>query len=219
MKKVSHTDQRNAEPEEQLPLGEEGMGVPEASQDQLDKIMELAREQVRLKRLYDKQAEELAATKKLLDDNKNNKLPQAMGAVGMEQFILGGGASVAVEKILRASIPSPNSDRVENSEERNRAGIEYMDKRAPSLIKNKITVTTGKGEEKLFARVVAALTKLKVEPNVERNIHSGTLSKWVKQEEAAGRAVDDAILGVHRVTVAEVKLPEADKAKSKPKNG
>jgi len=200
----SHSDQPNALPIDDI---EE---APAPSAKQLAAVIEIAREQVKLQRLVGKLQIDLQAAKQRLTANKSVLLPKAMDTAGVTATPLGGGAHVEIETIVTASVPSPNSDRVENAEERNAVGIEYCDKHCPDLVKNKVTAFFPKGLEKLFARFLRDLNKRKqqVEYTTERTVHGATLAKWVRGQDKLGKSVDEAALGVHRIKIAEVVLPK-----------
>lgn len=203
-----HADQPNAPAEQVLDDVEE---APAPTGKQLANVIELAREQVKLQRLVTKLENELKIAKQSLTANKTILLPKAMDAAGIPATPLGNGAHVEIETIVTASIPSPNSDRVENAEERNRIGIEYLDEHAPDLIKNKVTAFFPKGQEKLFEKFLRDLNKRKIQIdyNFERTVHGATLAKWIRGQDKLGKTVDEAALNVHRIKVAEVVLPKA----------
>ncbi len=225
---VSTADLRNAVTEaERLNLDGEGEQVeadveeaPEASQDKLDKIVALAEEQKRLVDLLERLDAKTNETKKLLTNNKMNLLPAAMSEAEMISFELKDGWVVEVQKVVNAGIPSATAIKKEKSPEKKREMIErketaiaYMDKEAPDLVKNTIIIDFPKGEEKFFNKFMADLRKRKVEikATVERAVNASTLGKWVKERDKAGLSVDETLLNVSRVTIAEVEKVEIKK--------
>lgn len=204
----SHQDQRNSLEEEVF----EGDAAPAATQDKLDKITTLAREQVRLKRRKAKLEEETKQVSKELEVNKTDLLPAAMADANMTSFSLAGGYSVEVEKITRASIPFGDAKKrakEPGGEEKYQAALDYMDERAPDLVVHKFEILFSKGEEKMVRKFIADLNKRKVQLkwDVSRSVHASTLTSWVKNEEKANRSVDETKLSVHRVMVADVVEP------------
>lgn len=203
----SHADQANAPADVVLDDVEE---APAATAQDLAKVINIARDQAKLQKEVERLEIDLKKAKEKLLANKQSLLPKAMEEAGIKATPLGGGAHVEIETIVTASIPSPNSDRVENAEERNRIGIEYCDKHCPDLVKNKVTAFFPRGMEKLFTKFLRDLNKRKqqVEYTTERTVHGGTLGKWVRGQDKLGKSVDEVALGVHRIKVAEVVLPK-----------
>lgn len=215
MKKISHGNQRNALPKDQLPEldADEATPPPKATVKQLQKITELARDQVRLQRAVEKKKKELKEAEQKLQANKVTLLPKAMDEAHEVGMPLGGGATLDLETIVTASVPSPFSDRAENAEERNRVGIQYLNKYAPSLPKHKATIFFERGQEKELRKLLANLGRYNppMEVQVESTVHSSTLGKWVKEQDKLGKSVDEKALNVHRIRVATVTLPKKKK--------
>jgi hypothetical protein len=205
----SHADRPNAHAEDEIDE------APAPSAKDLNKVIELSRWQVQYSRDVEKLEEKLAEVKAKLIRNKMVELPKAMEAANLQAAPLGKGSTVELEVLVTANIPSPDSDRIENAAERNAVGIAYMDKMAPSMVKNVITIEYAKGEDKFYNKLVRDLSRRKVPPEftVKRTVHSGTLGKWVRDQDKAGKKVDEEALNVHRLKVATVYLPK--KAKDK----
>lgn len=184
--------------------------APEIDPKKLAKIIDKAREQLRCERRVEKLETELKTAKSELNAIKSVELPKMMKLAGLNHIPLGKGATLKIETIVTASIPSPYSTRAENAVERNAVGIAYMEKKAPSLIVNKVTMYFEKGFEKLYNKFLRDLKqrKVKVETEIERTIHGQTLGKWVREQDAKGIAVDDKALSVTRIDVAEIILPK-----------
>ena len=189
-----------------------------ATPDQIAQIMNISREQLKLV----KKEEELKAdAKKIAAEiwtNKTDLLPKAMKAAGFgagDECPLGEkGASVALDMIVRASIPSPDNKKVENAAEKNLAGIAYMDDVAPDLVETTLTFRFQKGEHKDLAKFLADNKKRKkpLEVEVKRVVNTASLSKWVSDKDKAGESVNDEAINVQRVEIAEVVLPKVKKA-------
>lgn len=215
MKKISHADQRNARPDEGLPILEEEDAAPEhkATPAQLKRIIELSREQVKLERKLKKLGEDTKEASKLLQANKTDILPKALKAANLpEGTPLGGGASVEMKKVVRASIPSPRS-KDEDAAERNEVGIRYMDKVAPDMVDTVLTLRFRPGEEKELQRLMRDNNKRKkpLEYELTRTVNSQSLSAWVRKRDEEGVATDADKINIQRVDVAEVKLPKGKK--------
>lgn len=210
---------RNAiNPDEQLPtLDEAEVQVPQTTPAQMARVVNLARDQVKMQREVDGFDDKLKAAKKKLAQNVNTDLPKAMRDAHLSGKVpLGNkGAYVELEEIVKASIPSARSDKVENAEERNALGIAYMDDRAPDMVDTIVTIRYPKGTEKELAKLLRDNQRRKkpLELELNRTVHSGQLSAWVRRELEAGRDVDREVLNVHTIDVAKVKMPKDKKTK------
>lgn len=208
---------RNAtRPEEQLPvLDEAEIETPKATAAQIARIVNVAREQVKIRKRVDTLSDQLKAASKELAQNVNVDLPKAMREAHQTSCPLGDkGAYVELDEIVKASIPSVSNRRVENAEERNAAGIAYMDSRAPDMVDTVLTIRFPKGTEKELARYLRDNKRRKkpLELDLTRTVHTGQLSAWVRRELEAGRDVDRDALNVHIIDVAEVKVPKPKKS-------
>lgn len=202
---------RNAIKEDEI-LDESEMKEGPSNED-LRKIADVSREQVKLVREKEKLEQQLADVNKRLQANMQVELPEIMLKCGMESYTLAGGYSVSVDKIVKASIPAPDNKRVENAAHKHAIGIAYMDKMAPDLVKNSITIEYPKGQEKLFKKFMRDLAqrKIPVDYKLTRAVHASTLSKWVRTRLDKAEDVDEVALNVHKVTIAEVKIPRKEK--------
>jgi translation elongation factor EF-G len=183
----------------------------EATPKQLAKILDLAREQKKLINKKNKLEADLEQVKKDLNTNKTVLLPKAMDAAHKEECPLGEkGWKVEAWTEVRANIPSPDNDKVENAEELNKAGIAYADKACPDLVQNQFIAIFPKGSEKFFRKFMADMKKRKVqiEYSVRRTVNPQTLSKWVRDQDKLGKSVDEVALRVHRRRIAEVVGPK-----------
>lgn len=180
-------------------------------------VLEKSREQIRILRQVEKADGDLKAAKQKLRTNQTDTLPKAMAEAGIteDSMPLGGGAVLYLETLVTANIPAANAPRAENAAERNKVGIAYMNKMAPDLVVNTATITFAKGQEKMLRKLLNNLAKYKppIEVVVESAVHSGTLGKWVRDQDKASKAVDEEALNVHRIKTAVVVLPKKKKDK------
>lgn len=183
---------------------------PAATPKQLARILEAAREQKNQENKVAKLEKQLADAKRDLQVLMTKTVPAVMMEASLDEAPLGKGWSVAIENIVTASIPAPDSDRAENAAERNRVGIDYMRKTAPDLIDNVITIHFPVGEEKFFNKVIGDIKKRKKELDYSTKsvIHSGRLSAWVRRQDEAGKAVDEVALNVHRIRRSKLVAPK-----------
>lgn len=206
---------RNAKlPEEQLEEEEiyEGDAAPAATSEQIAKVTDLAREQLRMKLRKQQLDKELEALNEKLDLNREKLLPDAMLAAGLETMGLTGGYTIDVDKFVKASVPSDDAKRTKDPDAplKNKAGIEYMEGRAPDLVQHQLTAKFPKGQEKLFHKFMRDMgqRKIQIEYDIKHTVNAATLTSWLKKEEKAGRSVDETKINVHRFTVAEVNPPK-----------
>jgi len=217
-KKISHADKRNAPPEHQLPIldADEVAPPPKATAAQIDKVLVLGREQLKLKKAVDVADENLSNAKKSLQNNKENDLPKALKAAHITgEFSLGNkGYKVVLGTVINASIPSLKS-KVENAEEKNAIGIAYMDKMAPDMVDTVVTIRYPKGTEKELQKLLRDNAKRKkpLELELSRTVNTGSLRAWIAKRDEAGLATDDTKLNIQRVEIAEVKAPKGKKDK------
>lgn len=188
-----------------------------ATAEQIKAVIDAAREMRKRELKVEKLEADLKEAKKDLAAYVEGVVPKAMEAAHSEEMPLGpAGWFVKLNNIVKASIPSPHSDKVENPVEKNERGTAYLDEVAPDLVKNKLTAYFPKGMEKLFRKFLRdmAQRKVQIEFEIERTVHSGTLTKWVKDQDKLGKPVDEEALGVRRFKHAEVIVP-ATKSKDK----
>lgn len=178
-------------------------------------IIDKARELFKADKRVEEADKELKAAKADLKQIATNELPKLMKDAGMTNCPLNDGWSVELDTLVTASVPAPDAPRAVNAKERHEKGIAYLDKVAPDLVSHVATITFAKGNEKQLQKLLTNVGKYKppMEISVKASVHSGTLGKWVRLQDAAGKAVDEAALGVSRIPTAE--LIEPKKAKDK----
>lgn len=184
-----------------------------ATAKQIAKVIEAARMQKAAENKVAKLEQDLKRAKAQLQLLTTNTVPKVMGDANLTTCPLGQGWSIEIDNIVSASIPSADSERAENAAERNRIGIEAARKACPDLIKNEIILRFGVEEEKWYATELARLQRRKKALDVatKSTIHSGTLSAWVRKQDAAGKAVDEQAFNVHRKRISKLVAPKAKK--------
>lgn len=207
-----HADQPNAPPDVVI---EDAVAAEGPTPEQMAKVVELAREQWKLLKEVDERTKDLKESKDKLTANQMVLLPKAMDEAGMDECPLGTeGLKVELYTNVTASIPSLQS-KAENAVERNQRGIAYMEERAPSMVETVLTIRFAKGEEKDLKKFLADNKKRKkpIEMSLSQTVNTGSLGKWVREEIKAGRAVDEEVLSVHRIKIAEIVVPKKKKEK------
>lgn len=144
-------------------------------------------------------------------------IPDAMREVGMEHFSLTGGFSIALERVVAASISKAAAPAAHEWLERYGFG---------SIIKHDITISFGKDEDKWAKKFLADLAKRKRPLRAERKdvVHSGTLRAFVRERvdlEKAGQVPDDEmklprdLFGVFEFVKATLIEPKEKKPRGK----
>jgi hypothetical protein len=180
--------------------------APEASKDQLKRVVSLGNAQVALRREIADLETQLAAKYASLKTNMEADLPEAMSVAGIEKFTLQDGIDVSIKKVVRASIPKADPD----------PGLKWMDDNAPDLVTRTLKLMFEKSDEKFFRKFMRDMKQRKKVPKMtyERTVHPQTLGKFVRERDAVGNGVPEKALGVYRVTTAIVSLPEDRKRKA-----
>ncbi len=182
--------------------------------EELSTIAFLARLQQSLER-------EIAGAEKGLEQSKKDlakvaelDLPDAMAAVGMSEFTLEDGYKITVAPDYYASIPSPDSDKPELQARRYDAFQWLRENGHEALIKNKIVVETGRGEQVTAEKAMCALDKAGIEYNNTEAVHFSTLKAFVREQIEAENPFPEATFGVHVRRLATIKAPKVRKPRS-----
>ncbi len=184
--------------------------------EELGSVSTLAREQQRLELEVTGAEKWLDRLKKDLANVAEIKLPDAMAAVGMSEFTLEDGYKVTVAPDYYANIPSADSDKPELLERREAAFTWLRNNGHEALIKSKIVVEAGKGENEKAAAAIAALNEAGIDYENTEAVHYSTLKAFVREQmEAAaeGKTFEGAApfpeqtFGVHVRRLATIKRP------------
>lgn len=184
-----------------------------ATAEQLSRILNKAREQKKLENDIEKAEQHVKDLKRKLALINTKELVELMNDAGETTCPLGQGWQVDLNSFVTASIPSPDS-KTENAEEKNKIGVAYMRKAAPSLLKNQIVINFGIEEEQFFKKFMRDLAQRKreVDFSVKTTVHAKTLEKWVKDQDKLGKSVDEIALNVHRFKKTVLVGPKKKKA-------
>lgn len=204
------------------------------SDEQIKNVRDHARDLYKKRRLLATLQEEAAKTVIEIEVLEVKTLPEAMRTIGMRSFALDGGFEIELEDVVHGSIKKENKpaayEWLKDAAEKAKNGWD-------AIIKNTITVSFDKGDEKWANKFMADLAKRKRPLQVEREsaIHASSLKKFVKERVAAEKTgeVPPALIlprdlfGVFEFTKANLVDPAeeakktAEKAtkKTKPKKG
>lgn len=143
-----------------------------ASDSELREVSKLAQRMLDLQSGIEALEAELKDRKEQLRMVQEVLLPEAMDAIGMENFEITGGKKVTVRSLVNASI--------------------YKDKRAEAydwlrehghdgIIRTSVALHFTKGQSKEADKVLGELQDHGYTPEREDNVHPGTLNSWAKE--------------------------------------
>jgi hypothetical protein len=154
--------------------------------------------------------ERLERTKEIYNNVIYSELPSMMQAAGMDQLGLPAeGNNPAYDIELKRHITA-NIAAAWPEAQRKAAFAWLKDKGHGDLIKTAITVRLARNSQAMVKRVVAALRKLGVEPEISETVHNQTLGAWLREEITQGRAPPLDVVGGHLGNVAVLKQRKPD---------
>lgn len=170
-----------------------------------DRLSELSKMAEAL-RLAEAQAaqiqEQLAAAQAQIAELSERQIPELMDQLGMAEFKLKGGATVAVVKSLSVTLPPATKE----------AAHDWLEANGHSgLIKRKVEVSFTR-EQQDRARSLA--TQLKGEYDdvkMDRKVEPSTLKAFVAGLLKDGKPVPTDLINVHERRVAKIDLPKTKK--------
>lgn len=142
---------------------------------------------------------QLEAEKKLLRDISEQEIPELMDTVGVTDFKTRSGLRISIDEKIRAAIPKKKLHEALRWLETNGHG---------SLIKRKVSVAFGKGEESEAERLKSTLVDGQYVFDDAANVHPSTLSAFVREKLAEGEEIPLDLLGVFRQRSTKVELPQ-----------
>lgn len=126
-------------------------------------------------------------------------IPEAMDALGIEEFTARGGLKIRIAEAVRASIPK----------QRQEEAVVWLDAHGyASLVKRKFTIQFGKDEEAWANRFAADLARRKRQLAVaqDKAVHPSTLSAFVREQLEAGADLPLDLFGVYRQRFAKLEI-------------
>lgn len=171
-------------------------------EDKLERLQKLVDEVEDVKSDVDYYTEELGKAEEKLKGLLRDTIPNLMEEIGMSKVTTMDGMNVEVTPKANPSIKAENKS----------AAYQWLkDHDFGGLIKSKITVEFGKGEEDDAAEALAALEDIGVTAGLEESIHAQTLKSWVNERLEAGEEIPETI-GVHQFKEAKISVPKAKKS-------
>jgi hypothetical protein len=125
------------------------------------------------------------------------ELPEAMQIAGTQDFTTTNGIRIVLKEDLFASISEANRDQAFTWLQENGFG---------DLIKNKVDLSFGRGEENRVQYLLKNLEELGYNDySVKESIHGGTLKAFLKEQLAAGTDVPLELFGAFQFKEAVIK--------------
>ncbi len=143
-------------------------------------------------------ADKLKEVQKEEDTLARVRIPELFDDLGLAgKITTKSGLSITVKKVVKASIKDANRDEAVAWFDSNNLGL---------MVKDEFSMKLGRGEDaQIQADAIRdALNKLKVPYKNKKNVHPSTLVSFIKERDAAGQPVPDAILGVYRYDEAKI---------------
>jgi hypothetical protein len=155
----------------------------------LNRISQLATQQLELQRAVKVTELELDELKKKLERIEQHDLPEAMDEVGMSEFKLKDGTKITISSFYNASIPA---------ERREEAYTWLDDHEHGGIIKTDVSLNFGRGELEIAKEFVTWLNEQRPElsPELSQNVHWQTLRAFVREMVESGAALPLDLFGV-----------------------
>lgn len=142
---------------------------------------------------------ELTKATEALKNVAERELPEAMEEIGMETFKTRSGLTVNLDTKIRASIAKTTKDQA----------FAWLRARGhAALIKRKVTVEFGKGEDDKAAALAKDLEGRFGLVVDESAVHPSTLSSFAKTEVEKGTDIPFDLFGIHKQRVSKIVLPK-----------
>lgn len=169
------------------------------SDQELATVAQLANEQLRLLKLVSDKERELEDARSQLAKVQKGDLPTLVESMGMRKFVLTNGFVVSIEEKIHAGITQENQERAfEWLKETDNDGI----------IKNKVEVPFGKGQDDEASALMEVLKKHGYSYSNSRSVHPSTLKAFVKRRLEDGLPTPTDVFSIYVEKVATISLPK-----------
>lgn len=140
----------------------------------------------------------LDAKKRELKQISEVAIPELMDELGVSGFTTATGLKISVRETIRAAIPKNKTEEA----------IRWLEANGhSSLVKRKVSVNFGKGEDDTAQELLETLNEKHLPFDDSATVHPSTLSAFVREMLADGEDLPLELLGVFRQRVTEVQLP------------
>jgi hypothetical protein len=174
-------------------------------EDALQRVAGLAAMMIKLQADVTAAETALSAAKLAYARVEQTDLPELMAEMGLSMIKLEDGSTVEVRRTYASNI---------NDERRERAHAWLIEHGFGGLIKTRLEMSFGRGQEAEAAAAAQQIEKeLGIAPVVEQGIHSATLSAFVKEQIEAGNNIPRDLFGVFEIKKAKLTAPKVTKRK------
>lgn len=171
-------------------------------EDKMERLQKLVDEIEDVKSDVDYHAEELAKAEERIKTITRTEIPEIMAEIGMTAVKTESGLLVEVNPKVNCTIKNENKPKAFDWLRENDFG---------GLIKSKLAVEFGKGEENEAQEALHALEDLGLTCGLEDSIHPATLKSWAQERLEAGDTIPDPF-SVFEYKEAKISSPKAKKA-------
>ncbi len=156
--------------------------------EELKSISDIAQEQVALQKEIEEIEKSLKSKKEELRVVSEQKLPEAMLAANLMEFVTATGFKISVSPFYQAHISQKNEEEAFKWLQENGHG---------GIIKNQVNLSFGKDEDSKAQDTIAKLKQLGLSPDVKQGVHSSTLKAFVKEQLTLGRHIPSETFGIY----------------------
>lgn len=169
------------------------------SNNDLSSLAVLAEQQIALEtRLADLEGQ-LKATKEEHRQISENKIPEVMQEIGVEEFTLFDGSKISVKTFTEGSIIKANEQQ---------AFSWLRENEFDSLIKNEIRADFPREQDALAKEAEEYLQKLGLAVERREAVHPGTLKSFVKEQILEGRVFPPELFSIYQGRKAKITKPK-----------
>jgi hypothetical protein len=167
----------------------------EGEEDTLALLQEVLLEAVSLEEHAVSLEEDLKQVKSSLRAMKEQRIPELMASLRMEQMTWNGW-SITIKDFVSGGLPKEG--------EKKTAAINWLkDNDGGSLIKTEVKVNFGRGEEDRASEVAKRLEDLGFTPSSNMTVHPSTLQAFARERLRSGESIDAETLGLYIGRVAK----------------
>lgn len=133
-------------------------------------------------------------------------LPEALINLGLKNLTLASGSTIQLTEIITASIPETNKEEAHEWLRKNNFG---------DLIKNTVTVTFGKNEDKYARDLLELINEARKDDSLKcgsvenkESVHFQTLNAWVKNQLKDGKPIPTESISLYIGNIVKIKQPK-----------
>lgn len=187
----------------------------------LTTVRALAIEQVEAEDRVARLERELEAAKRALAAVRDDRLPKAMAALGLDNFQLDNGVKLEVRDVYRCGQLDDAPDDPEKSKDRRpraerMAALEWLDEHEHGALARRVVSLVMGAESEELARELIELVRRhpganKFQVDQRRLVPWNTLAAFVREQVEQGEELPLDVLGVTAVRCSKITLPKKEK--------